>query len=168
MEYHLRSAKKACGPFKTSQFVLKSGHRREEEKEVTGYRSYQNLLRHIVLPKISHPTKMAAPRRARMTHQLTRSGCDRGRVKRIVRRHDIGSAVGFSVFASRYRRRTVKTRREFHRGSRRGRLWCWKESQRYFGVETPVAGLVTAVRTYGTLEEHEFYWKVAKDTFQSK
>ena len=101
--------------------------RRKEEKKRSSVIS--GLLGQVVLPKISHPTKMATPRRARMTHQLTRSGCDRGRVERIIRRHDIGSVIAFSVFASRYRRRTVKTRREFHRGSRRGRLWwCWKDS----------------------------------------
>lgn len=130
-EYTTR-ARQSIWSIQTSQVVLQSGHSRREEKKKGKKKKevivISGLLRHIVLSKISHPTKMAAPRRARMTHQLTRSGCDRGRVKRIIKRHDIGSVIAFSVFASRYRRRTVKTRREFHRGSRRGRLWCWKES----------------------------------------
>src|SRR5713226_2252057 len=61
------------------------------------------FLRHVVLPKISHPTKMAAPRSTRMAHQLTRSGCDRRRVERIIGGHDISGVIAFSVFTSRCR-----------------------------------------------------------------
>jgi hypothetical protein len=87
-----------------------------------------------------------------MTHQLTRGGCDRRRVKPIIEGHDIGSVIALSVFATRRRRRAIKTRRQSQRGPRRRRLWCWKESQRYLRVEPPVAGLVATVRANGALE----------------
>ena len=119
----------------------------------------------IVLTKISHPTKMAAPRRTRMTHQLTRRRCDRRRLKQIIGHHDIGSVVALSVFAARRRRRTVETSRELEWGPRRRCLWWWKESQRYLCVEPPIAGLVATVRADGALEEHRFYGKAAASMF---
>jgi hypothetical protein len=106
----------SCSPIE----IWQEREGKKEKKKGTSVIS--GLLGQIVFLKISHPTKMAAPRRARMTHQLTRSGCDSGRVKRIIRCHDIGSVIGFSVLASRYRSRTITTSRKFHGGSWRGHV----------------------------------------------
>jgi hypothetical protein len=103
------------GVFKRRKFPIET----RQEKRKGGQSGFL-----IILPKVSHPTKMATSRRAWVTHQLTRRGCHRRRVKQIIGCHNIGSVIALSIFATRSRRRTVKTRWQLQRGPRRRRLWC--------------------------------------------
>jgi hypothetical protein len=111
-----------------------------------------------IFPEICYPANMAAPRCARVTHQLARSVQDRsGCLKRVIR-HEIGRVVAPSIVAARCRTRGM--RRQFQRRRWRWRLRCRKENQRHLCVEPPVAGLVAPVRANGTLEEHGLYREV--------